>query len=59
VEIYEEVAKALNVPIPSERLKVEPADVFIDKREFDPNKPVEYLNSFELRANRPRIFALR
>jgi nitrate/nitrite transport system substrate-binding protein len=59
VEIYEEVAKALNVPIPSDRLKVEPADVFIDKREFDPSKPVEYLNSFEIRANRPRIFAMR
>ncbi len=58
VEIYSEVAKALKIPFPSERMKVEPADIFLDKVAFDPSKPVEYLNSFELRAQKPQIFAL-
>ena len=56
--IYEEVAKAMNIPIPSERMKIEPADVFIDNREFDPSKPVEYLNAFDIRANAPQFFAM-
>jgi nitrate/nitrite transport system substrate-binding protein len=58
VAIYEEVAKALNIPLPGDRMKLEPADVFIDKQAFDPSKPVEYLNSFEIRAAMPQIFAL-
>ena len=58
VEIYEEVAKALKISVPGDRMKVEPADVFIDKWAFDPSKPVEYLNSFEIRAGRPQIFAV-
>lgn len=57
VEIYEDVAKAMNIPLPSERIKIEPADVFIDKREFDPSKPVEYLNGFDIRASAPKIFS--
>ncbi|NEP09093.1 MAG: ABC transporter substrate-binding protein [Symploca sp. SIO2C1] len=58
VKIYEDVAKALKIELPSERMKVEPAEVFIDKRQFDPSQPVKYLNSFDIRANRPQIFAL-
>ncbi|HBB35318.1 MAG TPA: nitrate transport protein, NrtC-like protein [Cyanobacteria bacterium UBA8803] len=58
VDIYEEVAKAMKIPIPSDRMKVEPAEVFIDQRKFDPSQPVEYLNSFDIRAGRPQIFAL-
>jgi nitrate/nitrite transport system substrate-binding protein len=56
--IYEEVAGALGLEIPSDRMKVEPASVFIDGREFDPSDPVGYLNGFDLRASRPRIYAL-
>ncbi|NEO33418.1 MAG: ABC transporter substrate-binding protein [Symploca sp. SIO3C6] len=58
VEVYEDTAKALEIKLPSERLKVEPAEVFIDKREFDPSQPVEYLNSFTIRAGSPQLFAL-
>lgn len=58
VEIYEEVAKALNLEIPSDRMKVEPPDAFIDRQQFDPSEPVAYLNKFDIRANRPRQFAL-
>jgi nitrate/nitrite transport system substrate-binding protein len=56
--IYEEVAGALGLEIPSDRMKIEPASVFIDGREFDPSDPVGYLNGFDLRAGRPRIYAL-
>ncbi|NEP59686.1 MAG: ABC transporter substrate-binding protein [Symploca sp. SIO2G7] len=58
VKIYEDVAQALNIELPSERMKVEPAEAFIDKRQFDPSQPVKYLNSFDIRANRPQIFAV-
>ncbi|NEO97526.1 MAG: ABC transporter substrate-binding protein [Symploca sp. SIO2E9] len=58
VKIYEDSAKALEIELPSERLKIEPTEVFIDKREFDPSQPVEYLNSFTIRAGSPQLFAL-
>ncbi|MDY7013764.1 MAG: CmpA/NrtA family ABC transporter substrate-binding protein [Cyanobacteriota bacterium] len=58
-EIYEDAAKAMDIEIPTESMKVEPAEVFIDNREFDPSDPVGYLEGFEIRAGRPRIFALR
>ncbi|OKH21314.1 nitrate transport protein, NrtC-like protein [Hydrococcus rivularis NIES-593] len=58
-EIYEEVAKALNILLPTDKMKKEPATAFIDGREFDPSQPVAYLNQFVLRAGRSKIFALR
>lgn len=58
LKVYEDVAEALNIPLPSDRLKVESAEVFMDKHEFDPSQPVQYLNSFAIRAGRPQIFAL-
>lgn len=58
VEIYEEVAKALEIELPSDPMPVEPGSVFIDGREFDPSKPVEYLKGFDIRAGRPQTFAL-
>lgn len=50
LEIYTDVAQALKIKLPSDRMKVEPAEVFIDGRKFDPSQPVEYLNSFDIRA---------
>src|SRR6478672_2538536 len=58
LEIYEEVAKALKIPLPKEQMKVEPAAVFIDGWAFDPSQPVQYLNQFEIRAGRQQILAL-
>lgn len=46
LEIYEEVTKALKIKIPGERMKIEPPNVFIDQREFDPSDPVKYLRQF-------------
>lgn len=50
VEVYNDVAKALNIAVPEERLKSEPATVFIDSRAFNPSQPVAYLNEFTIRA---------
>jgi nitrate/nitrite transport system substrate-binding protein len=56
VAIYEEVAKALKIELPSDKMKKESATSFIDGREFDPSQPVAYLNQFELRATRSPLF---
>lgn len=58
LQVYEDVAKELKLPLPKDKMKVESATVFIDRREFDPSKPVTYLNQFVLRANRPQVFSL-
>ena len=50
VELYNEVAKELNIAVPEKRLKAQPATVFIDGRAFDPSQPVAYLNEFSIRA---------
>jgi nitrate/nitrite transport system substrate-binding protein len=57
-EIYREVAADLGIACPTDDYKVEPADVFIDKRPFDPSDPDGYLKSFPIRANAPTQFYL-
>jgi nitrate/nitrite transport system substrate-binding protein len=47
---YANVAKSFWLNMPKGQLKIEQPDVFIDRVAFDPNKPSEYLNGFELRA---------
>jgi nitrate/nitrite transport system substrate-binding protein len=49
-EPYSKVAKAFWLNLPKGQLKVEQAEIFVDRIAFDPNKPREYLNNFELRA---------
>ena len=49
-EAYADVAKAFWLNMPKGQLKVEQSEMFIDRVAFDPNKPMEYLNGFELRA---------
>ncbi|MFW6359894.1 MAG: CmpA/NrtA family ABC transporter substrate-binding protein [Chroococcales cyanobacterium] len=58
LDVYQEVAEALEIELPSDRLKFEPASHFIDQHAFDPSQPVAYLNTFDLRANAPQLFAL-
>ncbi|HEY9617050.1 MAG TPA: ABC transporter substrate-binding protein [Microcoleaceae cyanobacterium] len=56
-DIYREVAAEMGISCPSEDYKVEPPEAFIDKKGFDPSDPIGYLNSFEIRADRPtRIY---
>jgi nitrate/nitrite transport system substrate-binding protein len=47
---YTDVAKAFGLALPNGQLKIEQPELFIDRMAFDPNKPEEYLNGFELRA---------
>jgi nitrate/nitrite transport system substrate-binding protein len=49
-EGYADVAKAFWLGMPKGQLKIEQPDTFVDLIAFDPNKPLEYLNGFELRA---------
>lgn len=57
-DLYREIAAEMGIESPKEDYKVESPDVFIDKKGFDPSNPVGYLNSFEIRANRPQSFYL-
>ena len=36
----------MGIQCPKDDYKVEPPEVFIDKKGFDPSDPVGYLNSF-------------
>jgi nitrate/nitrite transport system substrate-binding protein len=57
-DLYREIAAEMGIECPSDDYKVEPASAFIDQKAFDPSDPVGYLNSFEIRANRPQTYAL-
>ncbi|MEB3337015.1 MAG: ABC transporter substrate-binding protein [Leptolyngbyaceae bacterium] len=57
-DLYREIAAEIGIESPQEDFKVEPPEVFIDKKGFDPSDPVGYLNSFEIRADRPSRFYL-
>jgi nitrate/nitrite transport system substrate-binding protein len=57
-DLYREIAAEIGIECPQEDYKIEPAEVFIDNKAFDPSDPVGYLNSFEIRANRPKSFFL-
>lgn len=55
-DLYRDIAAELGIESPKEDFKVEPPEVFIDNKGFDPSDPVGYLNSFEIRSNRPTRF---
>ncbi len=55
-DLYRDIAGDMGIECPEADYKVEPAEVFIDKKAFDPSNPVGYLNSFEIRANAPTRF---
>ncbi|MTJ06578.1 ABC transporter substrate-binding protein [Anabaena sp. UHCC 0204] len=55
-DLYREIAAEMGIQCPQEDYKVEPPEVFIDKKGFDPSDPVGYLNSFAIRANAPSRF---
>ncbi len=57
-DLYREIAAEMGIPCPKDDYKIEPAEVFIDKKAFDPSNPIGYLNSFEIRANSPQTFYL-
>ncbi|MEG4287438.1 ABC transporter substrate-binding protein [Microcoleus sp. C2C3] len=55
-DLYRKIVGEMGIDCPQEDYQVEPAEVFIDKKAFDPSDLVGYLNSFEIRANRPQSF---
>lgn len=55
-DLYREIAAEMGIECPKDDYKVEPPEVFIDKKGFDPSDPVGYLNSFAIRANAPTKF---
>lgn len=55
-DLYREIAAEMGIECPKEDYKIEPAEVFIDNKAFDPSEPVGYLKSFDIRANRPKAF---
>lgn len=55
-DLYREIAAEMGIKCPSQDYKVEPAEAFIDNKAFDPSDPINYLNSFEIRANAPQSF---
>lgn len=57
-DLYREIATEMGIPCPGEDYKVEPGELFIDRKAFDPSNPVGYLNSFEIRAKAPIKFFL-
>ncbi|MEL4894102.1 CmpA/NrtA family ABC transporter substrate-binding protein [Crocosphaera sp. Alani8] len=57
LNLYEEVAQALNIKLPGDSMKKEGNTSFIDGQPFDPSNPVAYLNQFPIRANSPRTFS--
>jgi nitrate/nitrite transport system substrate-binding protein len=53
-DLYRQIADEMGIKCPAEDYKIEPAERFIDQRAFDPSDPVGYLQSFEIRARRPK-----
>jgi nitrate/nitrite transport system substrate-binding protein len=57
-DLYRQIAAEMGIKCPQDDYKVEPPEVFIDKKGFDPSDPEGYLNSFAIRANAPTNFFL-
>ncbi|MGB7891018.1 MAG: ABC transporter substrate-binding protein [Microcoleus sp.] len=55
-DLYRKIVAEMGIDCPQEDYQVEAAELFIDKKAFDPSDPVGYVNSFEIRANRPQSF---
>jgi nitrate/nitrite transport system substrate-binding protein len=55
-DVFKEVAKAVGLNLPNDTIKKQGDKAFIDKLVFDASQPVEYINGFDLRTNRPVVF---
>lgn len=55
-DLYREIAAEMGIQCPKDDYKVEPPELFIDHKGFDPSDPVGYLNSFAMKANAPTRF---
>lgn len=57
-DLYREIATDMGITCPKDDYKIEPAEVFIDNKAYDPSDPIGYIKSFEVRADRPQSFFL-
>lgn len=57
-DLYREIAQEMGLKCPSDNYKTVSGSAFIDGKAFDPSDPVGYINSFEIRANAPKIYGL-
>lgn len=55
-DLYREIATEMGINCPSEDYKIVEAQSFIDGKPFNPSNPINYINSFEIRANRPQTY---
>jgi nitrate/nitrite transport system substrate-binding protein len=55
-DLYREIAAEMGITSPKEDYKIADADLFIDKKVFDPSDPIGYLKSFPIRANSAKSF---
>jgi nitrate/nitrite transport system substrate-binding protein len=55
-DLYREIATEMGINCPAEDYKIVEAQSFIDGKPFDPSNPINYINSFDIRANRPQTY---
>lgn len=56
-KLYRDIAEEIGIKCPAEDFKVVPGNAFIDGKTFDSSNPIGYINSFDIRHNRPQIYA--
>lgn len=57
-DLYREIAQEMGIKCPSDNYKTVSGSAFIDGKTFDPSDLMGYINSFEIRANAPKIYGL-
>jgi nitrate/nitrite transport system substrate-binding protein len=55
-DLYREIATEMGIKCPQEDYKIESAELFIDKKAFDPSDPIGYLKSLPIKANSRKSF---
>jgi len=57
-DLYREIATEMGINCPQDDYKVVEGKAFIDGKPFDASNPINYINSFDIRANRPQTYSL-
>ncbi|MBL1208355.1 CmpA/NrtA family ABC transporter substrate-binding protein [Geminocystis sp. GBBB08] len=56
-DLYREIATEMGINCPQDDYKIVDGKAFIDGKSFDASNPINYINSFDIRANRPQIYS--
>jgi nitrate/nitrite transport system substrate-binding protein len=57
-DLYREIANEMGINCPLDNYKIVEGKAFIDGKPFDGSNPINYINSFEIRANAPKTYPL-